>query len=74
MASTKLINLNKDLWDTVTKAVNKFSNVATIQQDLYDLLTILINTLNRSGGAFYMPLEQIHPDDHWISINFSLEF
>ncbi len=74
MASTKSINLNKDLWDTVSKAVNKFSSVATLQQDLFDLLTTLINTLNRPGGAFYMPLEHVHPDGHWITINFSPDF
>lgn len=74
MASTKSINLNKDLWDTVSKAVNSFSNVVTLEQDLYDLLTTLINTLNISGGAFYLPLEQINPENHWITINFSPDF
>ncbi len=74
MASASSLIFNKDVWNSISQAVNQFSNAAALPRDLHDLLSILIKSLDAPGGAFYLPLDEINPDYHWVTINVSPDF
>ncbi len=72
MATTNLVDLN--FLSTICKKIDSFSSIFSLPQDLHQLLKILLDHLNESGGAFYIPVSQLAPENHWVTINFSPEF
>ena len=74
MAAKNVTNLNLDFINKIHGAINKIASFPSLEQDLENYLPALLETLDRSGGAVYLNIENTILEDHWVTKDFSPEF